>query len=274
MANAVCVYVRNEQDDILEWIIYNTVIGFDTVIVMDNLSDDNTVAQARRAQAHFDVRIESWPDTSAHAQRKCYDHVLQTYGPEFEWIAFIDSDEFIVPVQHGSVPAFLASLPPHAAIGLNWAIYGSSGHEATPGALVIDSFRHRAEASFLPNRHIKSFVQPALTASCAHPHLFHLKDERWDADGRYRSDYIDAKGHMIEWGPEPGLTLDAPDLSVCRVNHYFTRSRAHWMRKMDRRWRDVERSDDAFLHHDRNEIPDDTATVFLDRVRAAIASLG
>lgn len=274
MANAVCVYVRDEAENILEWIVYNFVIGFDTVIVMDNHSTDGTRSIAESCQRHLDVRVEQWADTSPRAQMNCYDHVLRTYGPQFEWIAFIDSDEFIVPMQHPTITALLQTIPGHGAIGLNWAIFGSDGHADIAGRLVTESFRRRAPDDFAPNRHIKSIVRPARTLSCAHPHLFHLDDERTDEQGRYRSDYVHPNGQPILWGAEPGLTSGVPDLSVCRLHHYFTRSLAHWDRKLQRGWRDTTRGYEAFNEYDRNEVLDGAIDRFLPELKLKLATMG
>ena len=34
--SAICVFVRDEEDSIQEWIAYHALVGFDTVIVYDN----------------------------------------------------------------------------------------------------------------------------------------------------------------------------------------------------------------------------------------------
>ena len=273
MKAAVCVYVRDEERNIQEWIIYHQIIGFDTIILMDNLSVDRTQSNARLCIKHYDIRFEDWADTSPFAQRNCYNYVLEKYGSEFAWIAFIDSDEFIVPTQNSSVRPMLELNFGHAAIGLNWLIFGSSNHRLSPPSLVLEAYCHRAPKDFPPNRHIKSIVQPSLTFSCAHPHLFHVKGERWDESGQYRSDYVDPAGNAIVWGNEPGLTSSFHDELTCRVHHYFTRSREDWNRKLQRRWRDIERSDADFDFHNRNEIRDETALRFVPELKIQMERL-
>ena len=201
-------------------------------------------------------------------KKNCYNYVLKKYGSEFTWIAFIDSDEFIIPVQHKSIKPMLELNLGHAAIGLNWLIFGSSGHRQSPSSLVVESYHYRAKEDFPPNRHIKSIVCPSLTFSCAHPHLFHVKGERWDESGQYHSDYVDPMGNFISWSDQPGLTATSPNLSSCRVHHYFTRSREDWDRKVERKWRDVERSDADFEFHDRNEIKDESAMRFVQDLKS------
>jgi hypothetical protein len=72
-----------------------------------------------------------------------------------------------------------------------------------------------------------------------------------------------------------GVSRAQPDYSVARVNHYFTRSRAHWLAKLQRGYpSDVAiRKLEEFDTYNRNEIADPIALRRLDALRAAVATL-
>jgi glycosyltransferase involved in cell wall biosynthesis len=101
-------------------------VGFDACIVYDNASVDRTPDIVRAFGRHFDVRLKNWPTTEADAQPEAYEDCLAYFGFEFQWIAFIDADELIVP-RRGDVRDLIAANADASAIVVNWAIFGSSG---------------------------------------------------------------------------------------------------------------------------------------------------
>jgi len=54
--------VKDEESGIVEALAYHLgVIGFDTALIYDNGSQDNTVAHIRRLQSHYDIDLVAWP---------------------------------------------------------------------------------------------------------------------------------------------------------------------------------------------------------------------
>ncbi len=272
MRVACCLLVRDEVRDLPEWLAFQFALGFDSVIVLDNRSTDGTTAVLRRAARTRDVRTLDWPSVAPTSHADAYNDALALFGAEFDWIAFFDADEFLIPLRHGNVKALLASLDAHPAIAVNWAVFGSSGHRERPPGLVIDSFLHRATEDFVPNRHVKSIVRPREVVRCRLSHFFELRGARLQADG-WHDGYVDAGGRPIRWEAQPGLARGRPDFSIARLHHYFTRSQAHWAAKMARRWLDLERTDAAFAEHDRNEVLDGSALRYLGAVRREMAAM-
>jgi glycosyltransferase involved in cell wall biosynthesis len=262
MKVAVCLFVRNEEANILEWLAYHLAVGFDALLVYDNLSTDNTPGVLRAAAKHGDIRIRTWRETGRYAQILAYNNCLLTSGREFDWILFIDSDEFFVPERHGDAKAMLGAIGDCRAVAVNMAFFGSSGHDAAPEGLVIENFTWRAPTAFDPNQLTKSFVRPG-AALCLTPHYF-------PGIGAY----LGPSGAPALWSRRaPGRTRDDADFDVCRVNHYFTRSRAHWRAKIRRGYRDVVRDENEFHHYDRNDIRDETALRFAPATRAKMTEL-
>lgn len=260
MKAAVCLYVRDEERSIAEWIAFHRVLGFDGFLVYDNLSVDGTRAVLEQAAAHADVRIASWDRTDPDAQRSAYEDALRRHGAEFDWVLFIDVDEFFVPVRFDSVHDFVGSLPQSRAVGLNWAMFGSSGVEDYPEGLVIETFTRRAPDDFQANRHVKSLVRPECVIRVACPHVS-------EVDGGY----TDSVGRPMRW---LSSVRSAPQLEACRIQHYFTRSHAQWRDKIARGYRDIVRGAEQFSHFDRNEVVDETALRFAPEVRARLKAWG
>ncbi len=95
---AICVFVRNEERSIQEWIAYHSLIGFDSVIIYDNGSSDATVSMANAMLNVADVIVVDWSQaTGRTAQADCYEDCCKRFAKQYEWIAFLDSDEFLAP---------------------------------------------------------------------------------------------------------------------------------------------------------------------------------
>ena len=180
---------------------------------------------------------------------------------------FIDADEFVIPVRDASLPAFVRTLPDDwSAIGVHWAVYGSSGHDARPPGLVPETYLRRGAERFSANRHVKTLVRTpaAPDARFRNPH--------WLAPGDYR----DATGAPTVWLPgrgQGGKTARVTGAEVLRINHYHCKSREDYARKMARgRAATTAPRLDAFAHHDRNEEWDDIVPRAFGHVLDAIRS--
>ena len=275
MKSAICLIVRNEVRDIAEWVAYHALIGFDTQIIFDNRSDDGTAAIIKSAAALYDIRYHHWQDSSTRSQVAAYEAACAAYKLEFDWIAFVDSDEFLMLAAPEPINDFLARFEGWSGIAVHWAIYGANGHDDFPPSLVLDSFTARAGTDFFPARHVKSIIRPGFAARCLNPHCFELAGARLGS-------YCDARGRSMQWWPAPehggilpGVSLEPPDYGVCRINHYFTRSRAHWAAKLKRGYpSDVAiRRMAEFIEYDRNEVEDPIARRYLPALRPRLAEL-
>jgi glycosyltransferase involved in cell wall biosynthesis len=275
MKSAICLIVRNEARDIAEWIGFHALAGFDTQIIFDNRSDDGTDAIIKAAATRYDIRFHDWPDRSARSQVNAYEAACAAYRLEFDWIAFLDSDEFLIPTKDMPINAFLEGFAGWSGIAVHWAIFGANGHVSYPCGLVLESFTRRAGVDFFPSRHVKSIIRPGFAQRCLNPHCFDLRGDRLGS-------YCDAAGRAMQWWPAPekggilpGLSLQPPDYSTCRVNHYFTRSRAHWLAKLKRGYpSDVAiRKMEEFEEYDRNEVEDTLALRHIGPLRRELGEL-
>ncbi|HEX3678392.1 MAG TPA: glycosyltransferase family 2 protein [Galbitalea sp.] len=262
---AACAVVRNEQAGIAEWIAYHFAVGFDTLILYDNASTDDTRAIVDRMSQIGDVRCISWDRRDARFQNDANDEALERFGREFEWMFFIDADEFVVPLSHDSIAPVMASFGSEvAAVGFNWLMYGSSGLLEQPeGTLLMEAFRGHSEATFEPNNHVKSAVRPERALSVLSPHAF-------EVSGRY----VGGDGSDANWR-HPGVIAELPPrYGGARINHYFTKSRAQWEAKLARGNPALERSPEEFDLYDRNEQQDDLILRHVQATRDLLAAAG
>jgi FkbM family methyltransferase len=258
MSKIACVaVVRNEARFIAEFVAWQFIIGFDTVVLLDNGSTDGTVAAAQAVRG--DVRIIDWPMAAADYQMRGYEHACAVLAGAFDWLAFFDADEFLVLPEGVSLQTVLARCADADAVGVPWAVFGSSGRVEATSGLVIETFTRRGEESFAPNRHIKSIVRPGRVLGALNPHGFHVAGRYAGLDGRT----LNFSG--------PGILADRPDFSFGKLHHYFGKSREDWQQKLRRGYHDIVRSDADFLTHDVNGVMDDSAARLAAVVRARLS---
>jgi capsular polysaccharide biosynthesis protein len=258
LSKIACVaIVKNEERHIAEWLAWQFLIGFDTVLLLDNVSTDRTKEVARGLSPRHDVRIIDWPTGVEDFQNKAYGFAARLLAGEFVWTAFFDTDEFLVLDEGLDLKTCLAARP-EPAIAVSWAMFGSSGHRQMPDGLVIENFRYRSSPEFAPNKHVKSIVRPERVRRALNAHAF-------EVDG----DYADIKGKPVIW-EFPGYLAAAPDYSGARHNHYFTRSWAHWLEKVARGFPGAGRTEQEFFEYDRNEIFDGRAAEHAPEIKALL----
>ncbi|MFG1272062.1 glycosyltransferase family 2 protein [Xanthobacter flavus] len=253
--------VKNGGPKFAEWLAYQFAVGFDCVSILDNGSTDSTRRIAEQFRPHFDVRIADWSRTDAAYQRAGFEHLVRGARGEFDWVACIDSDEFIVLPEGRSLNALLNAPPHAAAIRLPWAMFGSNGHESIPDDLVIRSFVRRASDDFGPNKHIKTIVSPDRFIACPNVHFFEI-------DGTY----VDMLHNDVS--VQSALQDKAPDYSGGQLNHYFVQSKDDWRAKLARGYHDCQRSFDEFFFYDRNDILDEKAAKLAPTVEGILARIG
>ena len=219
---ALCCTVKDEDPFLKEWLAYHALIGFEHFIVYDDRSAVPVAELLGDWVSPEQVTIIRTP--GGQPQSATYSHCLETFGDKYFWLAFLDLDEFIRLEPEGAgeeqgndIRFFLAEFEPYAALGLNWRMFSSAGHERTPPGPVIGNYAR----CLGDDAHIKSIVQPAKTKGYAGPHSFFPKESR----------------HAVnpEHFPIPsGFPFSVAATRRAAVNHYFYKSRECFRAKIER----------------------------------------
>lgn len=215
---AICAVFKNEAPFLLEWIAYHRAIGFDGFVLYDNDSTDGGADLVRRSAVGGMVKILHWPRRPG--QLPAYRHFIYNFAADFDWVAFLDIDEFLLPARGDGIRGLLPAWRDFSAVVMHWRVFGSSGWESRPEGLVIENYVMRSPDALPVNRHIKSLVRCAeLLDVTENPHEFQVAGPVCDTAGR--------PAEMV------GIRN-----AVCHenlvVNHYMTRSRQDWMAKIRR----------------------------------------
>ncbi|MBU6449538.1 MAG: glycosyltransferase family 2 protein [Rhodospirillales bacterium] len=227
---AVVLVVKDEVSDIISWLAWYRLLGFDAAIVYDDGSTDGTWDKLEQAAKLWDVRLcRTIGSQDVHyeiRQSKSYQHALAAYAGVFEWLGFFDADEFLQLSRHKTIREFLATFPEADEVGVNWCNYGSSGHILKPDIPAPLAYHWHSSVHTPVNRHVKSFVRPEKVGrGWVNVHCFDVAPDR----------AVLASGQRLEWSEKQGIIAGTPDWSVAKVMHYQCRSMEHFIERMKRR---------------------------------------
>lgn len=255
----VCI-IKNEADYIEEWISFHLIQGAKKIILYDNGSTDSINEKIRRFVEFGIVDYISYPGKKM--QCDVYNDAIRRYKDKFEYLAFIDADEFLFPSNYGdSIIEILDDVfSKNEDIGgciVNWLCYGSSGHKIKQEGLVVSNYINRGKESFEANKNYKTIVKPDKVFAYVCPHYpFYNR-------GIYA---VNSSGDIVNEVMKKG------DYTKLRINHYFTKSFQEYIEKMNRGKADQndKRQVDDFYRHDVNDIVDKSAEAYADRIKDLI----
>jgi len=199
---SISTIFQNEARWIKEWIEYHLMLGVDHFLLFDHYSDDEWESVLAPYIEEGIVEVVNWhclPNSHFAAQVKCYRKALELLRNQTKWIAFIDPDEFLLPIQTDSLVDCLADYEEFAGVVVNWKTFGTSGVPwLEPDELLIERLTWSIEAGGFAAYEIKSIVQPRFTATCYGPHRFVFEEGHFAVDtGFNRSDKIADKPHYF-----------------------------------------------------------------------------
>ena len=228
---SACAVYRNEGPYLREWVAFHRLVGVERFYLYNNRSEEDGHREALAPYVEEGVVVtHDWPDclpphivTSEAAQTAVYEHCIQHHGHESRWIAFLDLDEFLFSPLGKPVSDVMTEYESWPGVGVNWAVFGSSGHRTKPEGPVIENFVRCTEAVGY-NRHIKCVIDPRRVQNFCLAHFFIFR-----GDPRVVVD----ENHQPVTGPRYSMTDDV-SFARLRINHYSTKSEEELRRKLTR----------------------------------------
>ena len=144
---AVVAIFKDEAPYLREWLDYHLLAGVDHFYLYNNESND---AYAEVLAPYVDaslVTLIDWP--GAAMQNPAYLDALTRFRFFCRYMAFIDLDEFILPLKGQSIVEVVDEVLSHdkcsQALAVTWRLFGSNGHEAADYSRgVLERFTRRA----------------------------------------------------------------------------------------------------------------------------------
>lgn len=246
---AIAAIFRNEKEYILEWIAWHRSQGISDFIIYDNDSDDGTTKLLEKLTALKIIQLFNIP-RQTNPQAKAYENIINDFITQYELIAFIDADEFIVPQNNKTAYNNIFSLFNNdksiGALGINWKIFGSSHYNHKPDGNVLDSFIHAAYKKREGNHPIKSIYRPEA--------IKNIFSHRANLNLNYK--YISSSGEPIIFSDQNNAPIQnairttSKSTFVCdknlRIHHYAVKSKEEFNNKKKAKG-------DAFYGQDRKK---------------------
>ena len=215
---AVCAIAKNEGPYFKEWIEWHRKQGVEKFYIYDNESTDCTKEVLTPYIESGLVEYCYFP--GYRKQLAAYDDCLEKYRWDTRWIAFIDLDEFIVPIKDKTIPDFLRKFEGFPAVEINWLIYGSGGAKKKVPGTMMERFKYHSKLEHYLNRHVKSIVDTRKVFNLIGCHEA-ARIEGYAADSHGNP----IKKHFREREPQQ---------DVIRINHYAVRSFEEFLEKQNR----------------------------------------
>lgn len=136
---SICGIFKNEAPYLKEFIEYYRIVGIDHFYMYNNNSDDNYLEVLDSYVMDGIVTLIEWPVVPG--QQAAYQHFYDNYRDETNWVAFLDFDEFICPLQKTSIKEWLSKFQRYPLIMIYWKMFGTNGQlEHDNGKLVTEQY--------------------------------------------------------------------------------------------------------------------------------------
>jgi len=230
----VCI-AKDEDKYIKEWVDYHKKLNFDDIYVFQN--------DWRWKGEKIDAELKVYDGFGK--QIECYNHFIDNYQENYDWVAFFDVDEFLVLKKHKNIQDFVEDYFEYDSIGINWVLFGDNGIKYNyDNHKLVERFLKRQE---FVNPHIKSIVKLRPNIFMTGPHNANV-------------DWV-ATDKTLHNGP---FNIGGDD-NIAQLNHYFCKTKDEFNIKINRGRADgvtINRNIYEYENHNFNEKYDYSAYNF------------
>lgn len=168
----LCCIGRLENQYIREYVEYNKNIGFTNICLYDNNMDgeeDFRDVIGDYIDNGF-VMLKNYRNIKSPCQMMAYNECYCEYNKEYDWIAFLDIDEFIYFNGNKKIDEFLSNeiYDKFDMIHFNWMLFGDCDNVYNDGSPLLSRIRKPLDFNlattynFPDNFHVKSIVRGGL----------------------------------------------------------------------------------------------------------------
>lgn len=230
-----------------EWTDWHLSIGFDEIILGLNDWETKDYPDQRNG------KVKIFPVEGTRKQLPFYNFCVDTFHEDYDWIGFIDIDEFICLKKHSNIKDLFADYAAFPVLALNWKLFGSNGKKTYEDKLVRERFTKSQKDV---NQHVKSFINLKnirsihKTFASIHPYWPAFKYDPHSTDFMAIS-----PENVLFSGPWNKLGSD----KTAYIAHYATKSAEECKIRRDYRRADCgtprpESWQEFFLKHDYNDV--------------------
>lgn len=214
---SACAIFQDEAPYLKEWIEFHKLMGVQHFYLYNHRSSDRfqevlkPYIQSGLVELKDKQKVANQVKIFNRLQCQCYTECLKEAKGVSKWVAFIDIDEFLFPIQKQTVPQVLATFEEFGGVSVNWHIFGTSNlKKISPDQLLIEQLTRCSKKSFTLNRYMKCIVRPERASHFLNPHhpvyqkgYYQVNTDKIASEGPFFSSYIQTN-------------------QLC-INHYWTR---------------------------------------------------
>jgi hypothetical protein len=219
--NLVYIFTNaRDEPNIAEWVAHHINLGFDKIYVFDHLSIEPI---SSKIKTDFDGKL-NLIQTKGEGNIKLNlmrDAVNICKKNNVSWMLYLDADEFLCLNNHTNIKDYLKHFSHADSIGINWLMFGNSGHINQPKGLLTENFT-RSELKL--NKHVKSFVRPSCVKNIVNPHFYSIINT---------SRCYTCNGTKMKMGPFNTQPLPFMN-SAAYIAHYYIQSEEEYIRRKGR----------------------------------------
>jgi hypothetical protein len=209
-----------DEPNISEWIAHHLLLGFDKIIVFDHLSSEPIIS---KLGTNFDnkvniIRVQGSGNVKLQFMK---DAVNIANNNNVSWMLYLDADEFLLLNKYDNIKNYLRLFTQADSIGINWLMFGSSGHTTQPKGLLTENF---IRSDIRLNQHVKSFIRPYIVTDVPNPHFYKITNPNRCYTGN------GTKMQMGPFNPQPLPFIN----SLSYIAHYYVQSEEEHKRRKGR----------------------------------------
>lgn len=144
MKTAICTCIKDEHPYLKEWIEWHLDRGFSHIYLYEDNGSKPHDEIVRLFPESVTLRsinvVRDEPITVERRQMQMYTYSMGTLSDEYDWIAFIDADEYVDFEEGWNLERLLKEHEDYPAIMLSWMLYSANGRVEKPQGGVIESY--------------------------------------------------------------------------------------------------------------------------------------
>ena len=252
---SVVAIMKNEKPYLKEWLEYHLMQGVEHFYLCDN---DSTDGSKEYLKPYIDKKIITYiPMPGINQQLKCYEKVIEEYKNDTFWLAIIDLDEYLVPIEKSNMKSFLREFEDVSEVSLHWVNYGDANLFSRKDGLIIEAFTSHSDKI---NHTVKSIVKPNKVIDFK---LFGA-NHYTKVEGFSVNEYHKPVSFMLDFN----ISADK-----ARVNHYILKSFEEFIYKKNRGHPEGTSIDYEyyFFHNDNSVKNDETMKHFVGKLKKQMA---
>lgn len=210
-----------DEPNIAEWVSHYLLLGFDKIYVFDHLSKEPI--KKKLTENIFNGKLKVFPvkgsgNIKINLMKKAVNISKQQ---NVSWMLYLDADEFLLLNKYNNIKDFLRCFPQADSVGINWLMFGTSGHKKQPEGLLTENF---IKSEIRLDQHVKTFVRPYTVKDVNNPHFYVISNP----NRCYTAN--NTRMNMGPFNPQPLPFIN----SLAYIAHYYTQSEEEYMRRKGR----------------------------------------